>query len=188
MAKIGDMDSRISYVVTLTVQLDRVIDDEVARDVAARWATNSGFDLGMTSTSLDEPWLRASAGLQTTPTADPVQVVTSAVGNLSIELREVGHKVEAWRAVEIISADEQARRGRTRGMPDLVNAEQFAELAGLTRQRIYQYLSDRRAGKRADFPEQVLDGYWLRSTAEHWATNRKRKPGPDPRSATEGKR
>lgn len=179
----GDMNSRISYIATLTVQLDRVIDDEVARDVAARWATNSGFDLGMTSTSLDEPWLRVSAGLQTTPAADPVQVVTSAVGNLVVELREVGHKVEAWRGVEIISADEQARRGRTRGMPEVVNAEQFAELAGLTRQRIYQYLTDRRAGKRDDFPDQILEGYWLRSAAEHWAKTRRTKPGPAPRSA-----
>jgi len=182
----GDMDTRISYVVTLTVQLDRVIDDEVARDVAARWATNSGFDLGMTSTSLDEPWLRASAGLQVAPTADPAQVVTSAVGNLVVELRDAGHTVQAWRGVEVVSADEQARRGRARSMPDLVNPEQFAELTGLTRQRIYQYLSDRRGGKRDDFPDQVIDGYWLRSAAEHWARTRRTKPGPAPRSSDAG--
>ena len=48
-------------------------------------------------------------------------------------------------------------------------------------QRIYDLESQRAAGKRDDFPAPALDGYWLRSVAEHWARTRRRSPGPAPK-------
>jgi transcriptional regulator with XRE-family HTH domain len=65
-----------------------------------------------------------------------------------------------------------------------VNAAELAELAGVTVQRIYQYESDRKAG-RGTFPAPALDGYWLRTVAEHWAKYRKTKPGPAPMTVDE---
>lgn len=177
-----------TYTVTIAVTTDIHLDDDQARDVAARWATNSGFDLGMTSTSRDEPWLRVSALVTAAQTGDvsPAQIVQSAEGNLRIELADVGASITTWETVEVWSQAELHRRGRRPAIPPMVNAAEFAELAGLsTRQRIYQLESERAAGKRDDFPTPVLDGYWLRSAAEHWAQTRRRKPGPAPRTASD---
>lgn len=172
--------------VTLAVTTDIPLADEQARDVAARWAANGGLVLGMTSTVRDEPWLRVTAGVRPGDAADPAQVIGTAIRNLEAELRNVGARVAEWHAVELLSATEVERRLQRPTIPPMVNAEQFGELAGLSRQRIGQYESDRAAGKRDDFPAPVLDGYWLRSMAEHWARTRKTKPGPAPRRPVAG--
>jgi hypothetical protein len=174
-----------TYTATIAVTTDVHLDDEQARDVAARWATNSGFDLGMTSTSRDEPWLRVSGLVTADETGDvsPAQIVQAAAGNLRVELSTVGASVATWEAVEVWSQAELERRARRPAIPPMVNAAELAELAGLTSvQRIYQLEAERKAGKRTDFPAPVLDGYWLRSVGEHWAATRKRRPGPAPRS------
>ncbi|GAA0897779.1 hypothetical protein [Pseudonocardia zijingensis] len=176
----------MNYSINLALRTDVQLDDDHARDVAARWAHNAGFDLGMTSTSRDEPWLRVSGLVSAPADLDPAQLVGTAVRNLQIELSEVGAVVREWEAIEIVSEAELRRRAQRPVIPPMVNAEQFGELTGLTRQRIYQYLSDRRAGKRDNFPDQVIDGYWLRSTAEHWARTRRTNPGPAPRKAENG--
>jgi predicted DNA-binding transcriptional regulator AlpA len=172
----------MNYSVTLAVRTDVQLDDDTARDVAARWAAAANLDLGMTSTSRDEPWLRVSGLTAGWTAAD--DLAQHAGEQLRAALRDAGAVVREWEAVEVISEAEMRRRAQRPAIPPMVNAEQFAELTGLTRQRIYQYLSDRRAGKRDDFPEQVpgVDGYWLRSVAEHWARTRRRQPGPAPRT------
>jgi hypothetical protein len=169
-----------SYAVTIAVRTDVRLDDDTARDVAARWAATSSLDLGMTSTSRDEPWLRVSGRFTGLADADPVQLVQAAARHLRIELRDAGATVREWDALEVLSDAELLRRAQRPAIPPMVDATAFADLAGLTRQRIYQYESDRRAGKRDDFPAPVIDGYWLRSVAEHWANTRRRKPGPAP--------
>jgi hypothetical protein len=128
------------------------------------------------STSRDEPWLRVSA---LTVRADVValgDVAQHAAAMLSRELREVGASVDEWESVELLSEAEMRRRAQRPAIPPMVDATGFADLAGLTRQRIYQYESDRRAGKRGDFPAPVLDGYWLRAVAGRWSNTRRRKP------------
>jgi predicted DNA-binding transcriptional regulator AlpA len=171
----------VNYSIALAVRTDVQLGDDAARDVAARWAAHGGFDLGMTSTSRDEPWLRVSGLVAAPADADPVQLVQSAVGQLRVELGEAGASVVEWETIEVIAEAEVLRRAQRPAIPPMVNPTEFAELAGLTRQRIYQYEADRRAGKRDDFPAPVLDGYWLRSVAEHWANTRRRQPGPAPR-------
>lgn len=97
-------------------------------------------------------------------------------------IAEQGSTVTSWEAVEYRTAAESERRQRAyRPMPEVVNATEFAELAGVTRQRIYQWESERKAGNRDGFPTPILDGYWLASAARHWATTRKTTRGPDPR-------
>ncbi|MHA6626931.1 hypothetical protein ACU61A_15960 [Pseudonocardia sichuanensis] len=179
----------MSYAVTLAVTTDIHLADEQARDVAARWAAAvakipgaAGFDLGMTSTSREDPWLRVSGLLHWTDNGLPDVALAAAM--LEQELATAGAQVTEWEAVEVWSPAELQRRSGRPTIPPMVNAGEFAELAGYkTRQAIYQLESDRAAGKRADFPAPVLDGYWLRSAAEHWARNRRRKPGPAPRTA-----
>lgn len=169
------------HAVSLALTTDLQLTDEQVRDAAARWASRAGFDLGMTSTSRDEPWLRVSAMVKAEPIADPAAIVQPAVETLAAELRDVGATVTEWLAVELLSQAEIERRSRIPRIPPMVNTAELAELAELTLQRIYQLESERKAGKRTDFPTPVLEGYWLRSMAEHWAATRKRKPGPAPR-------
>jgi hypothetical protein len=172
------------YAITLAVTTDIHLTDEQARDIAARWAHNGGFDLGLTSTSRDEPWLRVSGLVKASDEPDPAQIVQAAAGNLRIELAAAGARVKTWEAIEVLSEAEVEQRARRLAIPPMVNAAEFAELAGYkTRQAIYQLESDRATGKRSGFPAPVLDGYWLRSAAEHWARTRRRKPGPAPRSS-----
>ncbi len=167
------------YTITIAVTTDVQLDDDAARDVAARWAAAAGLDLGMTSTARDEPWLRVSALSDTD--APAVDVAQHAGQVLAAELRTAGATVQAWQAVEVLSGDEAERRARRPAIPPLVSAAELAELAGLKSvQRIYQLESERGAGKRDDFPAPVVPGYWLRAEAEHWAANRRTKPGPAP--------
>jgi hypothetical protein len=100
--------------VTSRTRSDTDLDDDTARDVAARWAHGGGFDLGMTSTSRDEPWLRVSGLVTADEAADPAQIVQSASGNLRAELQTVGASVATWEAIEVWSAAEVERRTRRR--------------------------------------------------------------------------
>jgi hypothetical protein len=63
----------------------------------------------------------------------------------------------------------------------MVSAAEFAELCGVTVQRIYELETDRRQaaadGARHPFPTPVVKGVWLKSAAERYAATRKRKPG-----------
>jgi hypothetical protein len=163
------MHDMSNYAVTLAVRTDVQLDDDAARR----------HDLGMTSTSRDEPWLRVSGVTAGRTAAD--DLAQHAGQQLRAALRDAGAIVHEWEAVEIISEAEMRRRAQRPTIPPMVDATAFADLAGLTRQRIYQYESDRRAGKRDDFPAPALDGYWLRSVAEHWSSTRRRQPGPAPR-------
>lgn len=167
-----------TYSVTLSVHTDRQLSDEEACGLAACWADDCGFALCMTSTSHAESWLRVAALVTAGPTTDLAATVQTAVGNLAVELGEVGAHVTAWETVEVLSAAEQQRRGEHRAIPPMVNCAELAELAGVTEQRIYQYESDRKAGRRDDFPAPELDGYWLRTVGEHWAAMWKPSPGP----------
>lgn len=164
-----------TYNVAFTVVTDRVVDDEQARDVAGRWAAALGYELAMTSTSRDEPWLRVAA------LARGAADLEAARHGLDSALTEQGVEVCEYLAIEMLHETETQRRGQARAIPRMVNTAELAELAGLSVQRIYQYESERRNGRRTDFPAPVLDGYWLRTVGEHWARTRKTRPGPAPR-------
>lgn len=170
-----------TYIVNLTVGLTHVITDEQARDVVTRWADALQLDLPMTSIARDEPWLHVSAAVQLDTEADALG--RNAAGQLRDELHRVGHQVERWHAIEVLTDEENTRRGALRGIPPLTDAQGFADLLGVKRQRIYQLLAERRAGKRGDFPLPVIEGYWLTSEAAHHARTRRTKPGPPARSA-----
>lgn len=172
-----------TYSVAVAVTTDIHLSDDQGRDVAAAWAAlmadmpgANGFDLGMTSTSRDDPWLRVSGlvhGVERRLDVGDVQAALMAV------LARAGATVVEWEALEVWSTAEMERRRRQPSIPPTVTAAELAALAGLKSvQRIYQYDSERKAGKRDDFPAPVLDGYWLRSVAEHWAATRKTRPGP----------
>lgn len=176
------MSDMNTHILTLGVGLDRPIDEQAARDVAARWAARCGLALGVTSTGLDEPRLRVS-GMATGDEAPP-RILDEAALELVERLDEHGHEIVAWHTLEILDAAEVERRAAALRMPDVVNAEHLAALAGITRQRVYQLESERKAGRRADFPAPILEGYWLRTVAEHWASTRKTKPGPARRDAS----
>lgn len=173
-------DMSTPYAVTLAVTTDVHLTDEQSRDVAARWAADTGLELGMTSTSLDEPWLRVSGIAHRDPLTF-VEGTRPAPAALVAVLATAGARVAQWHSIEVLSAREIERRSRNIGIPPLVNARELAELAGIRTQRVYQLESERATGKRTDFPTPVVEGYWLRSAAEHWARNRKTKPGPEPK-------
>lgn len=169
--------------ITLTVLTDVHLTEPQAGAAAHAWAQNAGVALVMYSTDPDTPWLSVVGGIQTPDTADPVQLLGAAVRGLVLELGAVGAGVARWLGVELVDVDElNRRRGTDDALPATVDAGEFGELAGLTRQRIQQYESDRGAGKRADFPAPVLPGRWLRSDAALWAATRRTKPGPVPKA------
>lgn len=174
-----------TYNVTFTVTTDVQLNDEQVSSAVVRGCIDAGLNLVMPSTSRDEPWLRVSAVTQDVPEGTPASsvndasgVVSNVVAAFTDALRDRGARITQWRSIEVQSEAEQMRREQQRVIPPMVNAAEFAELAGLTVQRIYQYESERKAGKRKDFPAPALDGYWLRTVGEHWAKTRKTKPGP----------
>lgn len=170
-----------TYVVSLAVSTDRQLSDEQAMQAARLWAQRADLTLGMTSTSRDEPWLRVQGMVSSA--LSPVARLAEAADELAGALRESGTRVAGWHAVELLDEDEVRRRSERPVIPSVYSAQQFADAAGLSRQRIHQYESDRKAGRRDDFPVSVLPGFWLQTEAEHWIRTRKTKPGPAPKTA-----
>ncbi len=191
-----------TYAVNLTVTTTLHFTDEQARDVARRWigrcatsvhlagpeqppgpdGTRTALQLLLTSTSRDEPWLHVSAAFTTDGDVRPDDLLTGAMRELTDALLDAGAAVATWETVELLSQAEVDRRLARPAIPPMVNAGELAELAGISVQRIYQLESERAAGRRGDFPAPALDGYWLRSTAEHWARTRRTRPGPAPKA------
>jgi hypothetical protein len=172
-----------TYIVSLAVNLDRHVSDEQAVQVGRGWAEGAGLVLGMTSTSRDEPWLRVQ-GMRTDADVSAAELAQTAALALEEQARALGRTVVSWHAVEVLDEGEVRKRSERPVIPPVYTTEQFAEAAGLKRQRIHQYLSDLRAGKRDDFPDQALPGLWLRSEADHWIRTRRTKPGPAPKAAS----
>lgn len=96
-------------------------------------------------------------------------------------MAEHGYTLRAWESAEVLSEGETQRRIEAASIPRMVSATEFAELCGVTKQRIYELEHERRKaaeqGKPHRFPTPVVPGYWLRSAAEHYARNRPRRPG-----------
>lgn len=133
----------------------------------------------MTSTSRDEPWIRVGGLAHDVAGRLDAGVIERLLG---LEVSRVGATVLEWESLEVWSSAEIERRRRRPSIPPMVTAAELAAIAGLKSvQRIYQLESERKAGERDDFPAPALDGYWLRSVAEHWAATRKTKPGPAPK-------
>lgn len=179
-----------TYSVTIAVSTNVQLTDAQARNAVSFGCVNAGLESVMTSTSRDEPWLRVSGvtpepaeGTPSRSANDAADIVKNVVAAFTDGLRDQGATITEWHSIEVLSDAEQTRRGQNRAIPPMVNSAELAELAGLTVQRIYQYESERKAGKRDDFPAPVLDGYWLRTVAEHWAKTRKTRPGPAPKGA-----
>lgn len=95
----------IAYTVRLVVELDQPIDDTTARDLAARWAAGLRLDPGLTQ--VDGTRLAVSGVYEGENL--PQYLVDGAMLNLSKLLWDK-HYARQWRAVEVVSAAEQARR------------------------------------------------------------------------------
>ena len=173
------------YVVTLTVGFAELPDDAVLRDIAATWAARGHLDLAGTTTDTEHASLRLAA--VTADLGDPY-----AARGLTEELEAAlldtctdrGVEITAWLQSEVITVDCHDQRARNSGMPDLVDAQGFADLLGVKRQRVYQLLADARRGARDDFPLPVLDGHWLAATARAYRDTRRTAPGPAPTVAS----
>lgn len=180
------LEGMTRYVVTLTVGFSALPDDDVLRDIAATWAHRGHLDLAGTTTDRDHASLRVAA--VTGDLGDPY-----AARGLAEELEAAlldacldrGVDITAWMQSEVITVDCHDQRARNAGMPDLVDAQAFADLLGVKRQRVYQLLAETRAGKRDDaFPLPVLDGYWLATTARTYRDTRRTTSGPAPAAST----
>lgn len=170
-----------TYNVSLAVRLAARVDEDQAATVGRTWARAAGLVFVMVGTARDEPWLRVSA-LAEDPALDPATLARTSGAALVEVLAGAGATVAEWLAVEVLHESEAERRATRPAVPPLVDAAGFAELCGVRRQRVYQWESDREAGKLPEFPAQVGPGVWLRAEALHWDRVRPRKPGPVPGS------
>lgn len=88
---------------------------------------------------------------------------------------EVG--LPAWPLVrlEVVDADIQRAEQAVSNFPDLVGAQEAADLLGVSRQRLYQLRADGR------FPEPMIElaatPVWLRAAVEQWVERWDRRPG-----------
>lgn len=118
-------------------------------------------------------------------TDDPVAVLTQLRATLAQVLAERGHELVAWQSFEALTPMETDKRLDTATIPEMVNTEAFAALCGVSRQRISELETNRRAaetdGQPYAFPRPVVPGWWLRTAAEHYARTRKTKRGPTSR-------
>lgn len=128
----------------------------------------------------------ATFSLLTTADAEgPFAALQTAAGHLTMTLAEQGYTVQGWQALECITPEEAERRLSAASLPELVNSEGFAAIMGVSRQRVHDLESERRAaaerGEQHPFPAPVVTGWWVKAGAERYAATRKRKPGPVPR-------
>jgi predicted DNA-binding transcriptional regulator AlpA len=100
-------------------------------------------------------------------------------------LAEAGYTVQTWESVELRSPAETERRLSAAARPPMISTKQFAELCGISTQRIYELENERakaaREGRPHTFPAPVVPGWWIKAGAQLYADTRKRKPGPAPR-------
>jgi predicted DNA-binding transcriptional regulator AlpA len=163
---------------------------DAAMTLSRAWAADSQLIGGMCSYDQDGAYLVQGQVLiddddEVTPTALPSRL-TRAANCLVGVLAGHGYRVTGWDQVELTSDEVVAQRLHAVAMPDVVSVAEFAEKLGVTRQRVYQLESDRKAGRdNTGFPRPVLDGYWLRSQVETYRINRKTKPGPAPARSLE---
>jgi hypothetical protein len=125
-------------------------------------------------------------GLLTTAEADdPFAALHATAERLTTTLAENGYTVQGWRALECLTPEETERRLSAASFPELINSEGFAAIMGVTRQRVHDLETERRAAaERGDphpFPAPVVTGWWVKAGAERYAATRKRKPGPAPK-------
>lgn len=187
------MDDMNEYNVTVTVTTDVRLDDAQLHDAITFTCVNADLEPAMISTDRDQPWVRISSITKPAPpevrpgSANTAKdVIDNVVAALEDGLRDRGATIVSWDTIEVVALDEVERRGRNQQIPPMVTPAELAEMAGVTVQRIYQYESDRRAGRGpGSFPAPAIDGYWLKSVAEHWVRHRKTKPGPAPMTPDE---
>ncbi|WP_435582902.1 hypothetical protein [Amycolatopsis thermoflava] len=127
--------------------------------------------------------------MMTSTVTDPVDALVEARRVFVEQLAASGYTVTGWDAAEALSHAEVERRLSAAATPPMVSAAEFAELCGVTVKWIYKLEKERQAaaaeGQAHAFPTPVVPGYWLKAAAEHFARNRKRKPGPAPRRQPE---
>lgn len=112
---------------------------------------------------------------------DPLEELRAVTERLAAALAADGFVVEGWEVGEYLSEAEADRRLSEASIPPMVPVEQFARMCGVSVQRIYELETERRAaaaeGREHALPAPVVPGWWLRSAAEHYAANRRRRPG-----------
>lgn len=171
-----------TYTLALRAQLDRIPTEDQALTIARTWATRTGFTLAMTSHYADEPALGVVGAVLD---GDPAAAIETGMATLVDTLAEAGFTLSAWDAVELLSPAASQRRLEAGAIPPMVSTAELAEMCGVSTARIYELETERRkaadAGERHAFPKPVVQGWWLKTAAEHYASTRRRKPGPAPR-------
>ena len=123
--------------------------------------------------------------LATAEAGDPFAALHTTAERLTTTLAEHGYAVQGWQALECLTPEERERRLSAASFPELVNSEGFAAIMGVTRQRVHDLETERRAaaerGETHPFPAPVVPGWWVKAGAELYSRTRKRKPGPAPR-------
>lgn len=96
-----------------------------------------------------------------------------------------GYRIESWEALEMLSPAEASRRLEAAALPPMVSTAEFAQMCGVSTQRMYELETARKkaaaVGKSHELPSPVVPGWYLKAAAERYAATRKRKPGPSPR-------
>ncbi|MDQ0376637.1 hypothetical protein [Amycolatopsis thermophila] len=166
--------------ITLSATLNRPVPREQAFALGRRIAADSLLSVGVHETGD----VAAFNILMTSATPDPIDALVEARRAFVEQLAASGYTVTGWDAAEVLSEAESERRLANLSIPPMVSAAEFAELCEVTDKWIYKLEKERQRaageGRPHPFPRPVVTGYWLRSAAEHFAENRKRKPGPAP--------
>jgi hypothetical protein len=170
----GDM-AKWSY--TLTATLDRPVEEADAYPLGQRVATERLLSVVAHDTRFGIRVLSDAA--------DALDGLTAARAGFVEVLAKAGYSVTAWEAVEALSVAELERRAAASTLPELIQAPEFAELAGVRKQRIYELETERAKaaseGRSHHFPAPLVPGWWVKAGAELWASTRRRKPGRPPR-------
>lgn len=165
--------------ITLTATLDRKPNDDYMQRLLQKHAGT------LLSVGIDGDRLSA---ITSTDAEDDIEALRSFRDWLIATLVADGYTVRSWEAAEVLSSEEVLRRLATPTIPPMVSAAELAEMCGVSTQRIYELETERRKaaeqGREHPLPTPVVPGWWLRSAAQQYAANRKRKPGPPRRAAS----
>lgn len=167
-----------NWSLTLTATLDRPVEQSNAYALGTQAA--SGRLLSVVAHD-------ARFGVHALSDADDaLDGLTEARQRFVETLAAAGHTVTGWEAVEALSVAELERRSAAASLPPLIQAPEFAKIAGVSKQRIYELETERakaqEEGRPHHFPAPLVPGWWVKAGAELWASTRKRKPGPAPKS------
>jgi hypothetical protein len=154
---------------TITIRVDPPVERIPAHVVGREIAKRTGTTFIGSHHSGDDParvgWTLAVD--EGGPIGDILRDLEQTIPDV---VREIdGREDTHVRVVELqaLASDEVERRLARSGIPDMVGVDEFAELCGVKRARLYQLRDTDEA-----FPQPVARGVYLRVTVERYARNR----------------